>query len=128
MRPLPLSSVLSTHTLTVLVTSMIAPVASTVRLAHGTHGSKSALPDCQTPMLVLDQKERGKQMAYNGYRVIRLDDRSRYGGVPVTRWITHGEAMTYARYANRTRKDRYALQSKRMVIHPMSDPSDKVFA
>jgi len=56
-------------------------------------------------------------MAYNGYRVIKLDDRARWGGVPVTRWITHGEAMTYARYANRSRVGEYALQSKRMVIH-----------
>jgi hypothetical protein len=56
-------------------------------------------------------------MATNGYRVIRLDDRSRYGGVPITRWITHGEAMTYARYANRTRQGTHALQSRRYVIH-----------
>jgi hypothetical protein len=56
-------------------------------------------------------------MAYSGYRVIRLDDRARYGGVPVTRWISHGEAMTYARYANRTSVGEYALQSRRMVIH-----------
>ena len=56
-------------------------------------------------------------MATKGYRVIRLDDRARYGGVPITRWLSHGEAMTYARYANRTSVGKYALQSKRMVIH-----------
>jgi len=56
-------------------------------------------------------------MAYNGYRVIELDDRALWGGVPVTRWITHDEAMTFARYANRNRKDHYALQSKGMVIY-----------
>jgi hypothetical protein len=56
-------------------------------------------------------------MATNGYRVIRLDDRSRYGGVPLTKWISHGEAMTYARYANRSRVGEYALQSRRYVIH-----------
>jgi hypothetical protein len=56
-------------------------------------------------------------MATKGYRVIRLDDRARFGGVPITKWVTHGEAMTYARYANRSRVGEYALQSKRMVIH-----------
>ena len=55
-------------------------------------------------------------MATNGYRVIRLDDRSRYGGVPVTRWITHGEAIAYVRYANRSRVGRFAVVSKRGVI------------
>ena len=55
-------------------------------------------------------------MSYSGYRVVRLDDHARYGGVPVTKWISHGEAMTYARYANRTRVGEYALQSRRMVI------------
>lgn len=55
-------------------------------------------------------------MATNGYRVIRLDDRSRYGGVPVTRWLTHGEAMTYLRYANRSRVGRFVVVSKRGVI------------
>ena len=34
----------------------------------------------------------------------------------MTKWVSHGEAMTYARYANRTRVGEYALQSRRMVI------------
>jgi hypothetical protein len=55
-------------------------------------------------------------MATKGYRVVRLDSASRFGYVPMTRWITHGEAMTYARYANRSRVGEYALQSKRMVV------------
>lgn len=55
-------------------------------------------------------------MATNGYRVIRMDDRSRYGAVPVTKWISHGEAMAYVRYANRSRVGRFAVVSKRGVI------------
>jgi hypothetical protein len=55
-------------------------------------------------------------MATNGYRVIRLDHRAKFGGVPMTRWLSHGEAMTYARYANRSRKGEFALQSRRYVI------------
>jgi galactose mutarotase-like enzyme len=34
----------------------------------------------------------------------------------MTKWISHGEAMTYARYANRSRVGEYALQSRRYVI------------
>lgn len=60
-------------------------------------------------------------MSYSGYRVIRLDERSRYGGVPMTKWISHGEAMTYARYANRTRKGTFAVQSRRYVIQRVGD-------
>ena len=55
-------------------------------------------------------------MSYSGYRVIRLDDRSRYGGTPITRWTTHGEAMAYVRYANRSRVGRFVVVSKRGVI------------
>lgn len=51
-----------------------------------------------------------------GYRVVRLDDRSKFGGVPVTRWITHGEAMTYMRYANSSRVGRFVVVSKRGVV------------
>lgn len=51
-----------------------------------------------------------------GYRVVRLDSRSVYGRVPVTRWITHGEAMTYLRYANRSRVGQFAVESKRRVL------------
>lgn len=51
-----------------------------------------------------------------GYRVVRLDDLSIYGRVPYTRWITHGEAMAYMRYANRSLKGSYAVESKRRVI------------
>ena len=51
-----------------------------------------------------------------GYRVVRLDNRSTYGRVPITRWITHGEAMTYMRYANRTLTGSFAVESKRRVL------------
>lgn len=51
-----------------------------------------------------------------GYRVERVDDRSRYGRVPVTSWITHGEAMAYVRYANRSRVGRFVVVSKRGVV------------
>ena len=51
-----------------------------------------------------------------GYRVVRLDNRSMYGRVPVTRWITHGEAMTYLRYANRSLTGNFAVESKRRVL------------
>lgn len=51
-----------------------------------------------------------------GYRVVRLDNRSMYGRVPVTRWITHGEAVTYLRYANRSLTGSFAVVSKRGVI------------
>ena len=51
-----------------------------------------------------------------GYRVVRLDSRSIYGRVPITRWITHGEAMTYLRYANRSLKGSFAVESKRRVL------------
>ena len=51
-----------------------------------------------------------------GYRVVRLDNRSIYGRVPITRWITHGEAMTYVRYANRRLTGTFAVESKRRVI------------
>ena len=51
-----------------------------------------------------------------GYRVVRLDNRSVYGRVPFTRWTTHGEAMTYMRYANRSLKGSFAVESKRGVI------------
>lgn len=51
-----------------------------------------------------------------GYRVVRLDSRSIYGRVPFTRWLTHGEAMTYLRYANRSLKGSFAVESKRRVI------------
>jgi hypothetical protein len=55
-----------------------------------------------------------------GYRVVRLDNRSVYGRVPVTRWITHGEAMTYVRYANRRLVGQFAVQSKRGVLQEVS--------
>ena len=51
-----------------------------------------------------------------GYRVVRLDDRSVYGRVPFTRWITHGEAVTYMRYANRSLTGTFAVESKRRVL------------
>ena len=51
-----------------------------------------------------------------GYRVVRLDNRSVYGRVPITRWTTHGEAMAYVRYANRSRVGRFVVVSKRGVI------------
>ena len=51
-----------------------------------------------------------------GYRVVRLDSRSIYGGHAMTRWLTYGEAMTYVRYANRTRVGRFVVVSKRGVI------------
>ena len=51
-----------------------------------------------------------------GYRVVRLDNRSMYGRVPVTRWITHGEAVTYLRYANRSLTGSFAVESKRRVL------------
>jgi hypothetical protein len=55
-------------------------------------------------------------MAYNGYRVVRLENGSIFGRVAMTRWITHGEAMTYLRYANRSLKGSYAVESKRRVL------------
>lgn len=55
-----------------------------------------------------------------GYRVVRLDSRSVYGGQAVTRWITHGEAMTYVRYANRSRVGRFVVVSKRGVRQEVS--------
>ena len=51
-----------------------------------------------------------------GYRVVRLENRSIYGRVPLTRWITHGEAMAYLRYANRSLTGSFAVESKRRVI------------
>ena len=51
-----------------------------------------------------------------GYRVVRLDSRSIYGRLPYTRWLTHGEAVAYMRYANRTLKGPFAVESKRRVI------------
>ena len=51
-----------------------------------------------------------------GYRVVRLENRSIYGRVPITRRITHGEAMAYLRYANRSLKGSFAVESKRRVL------------
>jgi hypothetical protein len=59
-------------------------------------------------------------MAYQGYRVVRLDHASIYGRVPVTRWISHGEAMTYWRYAQRSLTGRFAVESKRRVLQEVS--------
>ena len=55
-----------------------------------------------------------------GYRVVRLDNRSVYGRVPITRWTTHGEAMAYVRYANRSLTGRFAVESKRRVIQEVN--------
>ena len=60
--------------------------------------------------------ERKEITVNKGYRVVRLDNRSIYGRVPVTRWITHGEAMSYLRYANRSLTGSFAVESKRRVI------------
>lgn len=50
------------------------------------------------------------------YRVVRLDNRSTRGQVPVTAWTTRNLAMAYVRHANSTRVGRFAVESKKEGI------------